>query len=162
MMTMKTPLAALAILAAGAHFALAEVSTDGIAANLQQNGFTNIEIEVGPTEVKAEGYNPNGTKIEVIYDRATGQIRSQETYRARAGADMTQGVSVQTRSEDFSDDDGEDHDSMDDDHSSDREDDHSGSDHETSDHDSGDHDSGDHDSGDHDTGDHDSGGSDDD
>ncbi len=180
-MKMKPTLAALAALAVSAHMAQADVSTDGIAADLQANGFTNVEIKVGPTQVKAEGYNPDGTKIEVVYDRATGKIQKQEMSRTRAGYDMTQGVSVRQQSEDFydgsdddhmddhgddhsgSDDDGMDHDSHDDDHTM------SDSDHGSDDHgsdDSGSHESGSDDGGSHDSGSdgggsHDDGGDDD-
>ncbi|MPQ93971.1 PepSY domain-containing protein [Thioclava sp. JE_KL1] len=159
-MKMKSTLAALAALAVSAHMAQAEVSTDGIAADLQANGFTNVEIKVGPTQVKAEGYNPNGTKIEVVYDRATGKIQKQEMSRTRAGYDMTQGVSVRQQSEDF-------YDGSDDDHMDDHGDDHSGSgdhmddshddDHTTSDSDHGSDDGGSHESGSDDGGSHDSG-----
>ncbi|PFG63512.1 hypothetical protein AXZ77_2119 [Thioclava sp. ES.031] len=173
-MKMKPTLAVFAALAVSAHMAQAEVSTQGIADNLQANGFTNIEIKVGPTQVKAEGYNPDGTKIEVIYDRTTGKIQKQETSRTRAGEDMTQGVSVREQSEDFMnageddhmDDQGDDH-SGSDDHSMDdgSDDDHttSDSDHSSDDSgsdDSGSHDSGSDDGGSHDSGSHDSGGSD--
>ncbi|MEO1949122.1 MULTISPECIES: PepSY domain-containing protein [unclassified Thioclava] len=159
-MKMKSTLAALAALAVSAHMAQAEVSTDGIAADLQANGFTNVEIKVGPTQVKAEGYNPNGTKIEVVYDRATGKIQKQEMSRTRAGYDMTQGVSVRQQSEDF-------YDGSDDDHMDDHGDDHSGSDdhmddshdddHTTSDSDHSSDDGGSHESGSDDGGSHDSG-----
>ncbi|QPZ91411.1 PepSY domain-containing protein [Thioclava electrotropha] len=159
-MKMKSTLVALAALAVSAHMAQAEVSTDGIAADLQANGFTNVEIKVGPTQVKAEGYNPNGTKIEVVYDRATGKIQKQEMSRTRAGYDMTQGVSVRQQSEDF-------YDGSDDDHMDDHGDDHSGSDdhmddshdddHTTSDSDHSSDDGGSHESGSDDGGSHDSG-----
>lgn len=159
-MKMKSTLAALAALAVSAHMAQAEVSTDGIAADLQAHGFTNVEIKVGPTQVKAEGYNPNGTKIEVVYDRATGKIQKQEMSRTRAGYDMTQGVSVRQQSEDF-------YDGSDDDHMDDHGDDHSGSDdhmddshdddHTTSDSDHSSDDGGSHESGSDDGGSHDSG-----
>ncbi|OOY23642.1 hypothetical protein BMI91_14315 [Thioclava sediminum] len=159
-MKMKSTLAALAALAVSAHMAQAEVSTDGIAADLQANGFTNVEIKVGPTQVKAEGYNPNGTKIEVVYDRATGKIQKQEMSRTRAGYDMTQGVSVRQQSEDF-------YDGSDDDHMDDHGDGHSGSDdhmddshdddHTTSDSDHSSDDGGSHESGSDDGGSHDSG-----
>ncbi|OWY04872.1 hypothetical protein B6V73_02055 [Thioclava sp. JM3] len=166
-MKMKSTLAVLAAFAVSAHMAQAEVSTDGIAADLQANGFTSIEIKVGPTQVKAEGYNPDGTKIEVVYDRETGKIQKQETYRTRAGEDMTQGVSVRQQSEDFYDGSEDDHNGSDDqgmDDSSDGDHTMSDSDHGSDDHgsddggsdDSGSDDGGSHDSGSDDGGSHDS------
>lgn len=159
-MKLFNPIAALAALAATAHFASAEVSTQGIVENLQANGFTGIEITVGPSQVKAEGYNPNGTKIEVVYDRATGKIHKQETSRLRAGETIREGVEMQNGSDDFLDDSEDDHDMSDDDSS----DDDGMSDDDGPDHDSSDDDSSDHDSSDDggsDDGASDDGGSDD-
>lgn len=160
-MNMKTPLAILAVLAAGTHFAAAEVSTQGIVDNLQANGFTGIEVTVGPGQVKAEGYNPDGTKIEVVYDRSTGKIQKQEMHRVRSGESIPQGVEMKNGSEDFTDESSDDHDHMGDDSSDDHGDDHGMSSDDGPDHDSSDdHDS--HDSSDDssDSG-HDDSGSDD-
>lgn len=154
-MKLFNPILALAALAASTHFASAEVSTQGIVDNLQANGFTGIEISVGPTQVKAEGYSPEGTKIEVVYDRATGEIQKQETRRMRPGETFRAGVEMDTEDDDFLDDGEDDHDMSDDDGEDDSSDD-DGGDHDSSDDDGGDHDS-DHDSGGDDGGDHDSG-----
>ena len=58
--------------------AFADAFTDSIIADLGAQGYTSIEIENGPTQVKVEASNGT-TEIVLIYDRATGQVLSQET-----------------------------------------------------------------------------------
>ena len=89
----------IAILASSAVFA--DAFTDQIIADLSAQGFTSIQIENGPTQVKVEA--SDGTQeVEFIYDRATGQVISQET--EADDNDGTPGVSVSQSDEDFDED----------------------------------------------------------
>lgn len=85
--------------------AMAEVSTQSIIDDLNARGFGRIEIERGRSQVKVEA--SNGTQeLEVVYDRATGEILKQETERLRPGEDdLRPGVVVRDRTRDFLDDD---------------------------------------------------------
>lgn len=85
--------------------AIAEVSTQSIIDDLNAKGFNRIEIERGLSQVKVEASN-GSQELEVIYDRATGEILKQETERLRAGEDNKRaGVVVRDRARDFLDDD---------------------------------------------------------
>lgn len=100
-------LATAATFAGGA--AWAEVSTQSIIDGFTAQGFTSIEIKRGPTEIKVEA-SDGTTEVEVIYDRETGEVLKQETHTVREGEDMSRGVSVRDRDEDFLDDDDDDDD----------------------------------------------------
>jgi hypothetical protein len=109
---LSATLSAMVVVASGfVASAQAEVSVQGIADNLAANGFTNVEVKVGATQVKAEGVN-NGSKIEVTYDRVTGKIMNQEMSQVRATKRMQVSETTQT----MADDDMEGHDGSDDDH----------------------------------------------
>lgn len=84
--------------------AFAEVSTQSIIDDLNAKGFDRIEIERGPTQVKVEASN-GSQQLEVIYDRANGQIMKQEMERLRVGEDKGRGTTVRDRNADFMDDD---------------------------------------------------------
>ncbi|WGW05669.1 PepSY domain-containing protein [Tropicibacter oceani] len=131
--------------------ALADAFTDQVVAQLQDQGFRTTEIKTRNGQTKFEAVR--GTqKIEVVYDRTTGQVVSQETYFLDAN---DSGSGPQTGGSGSSDDSsGDDHGS--DDHESE---DHGSDDHESDDHGSDDHESDDHGSDDHESDDH---GSDDD
>ncbi|MFN0116044.1 MAG: hypothetical protein ACKVPY_15345 [Paracoccaceae bacterium] len=75
---MKRLLITTAAALVAATMAFADAATDAIVANLQGQGFTAIEIKVGPTQIKAEAAN-GGVVREIIYDRATGAILKDET-----------------------------------------------------------------------------------
>ncbi|MBT8414700.1 MAG: PepSY domain-containing protein [Boseongicola sp.] len=94
--------------------AQADDFSDKIVANLQDLGYGYIEIKNGISQVKVEAIR--GTeKLEVVYDRATGQILKREMERAD-GDDLGQsGVDISTRNRDFLDDDDDDDDDSDDD-----------------------------------------------
>ncbi|MDF2142255.1 PepSY domain-containing protein [Paenirhodobacter sp. CAU 1674] len=156
---MKTTIAIFAASLTLGQAAFAEVSTQSIIDDLSGQGFSAIEIETAPAQVKVEARNGT-TKIEVVYDRETGEILKQEQTRARVrtGEVLAQGVAMRTRAENFLDDDDMDDDVNDDDMSDDEGDDDHGmgghdDDHESDDNDDGDDnddDSGDNDSGDDD------------
>jgi hypothetical protein len=146
------------ILAAGAALwagaVLADAFTDSIVANLQDLGYEFIEIKNGPTQVKVEAIR--GTdKLELIYDRTTGDILKRERERAEADEIGRSGVQIDTRNKDFIDGRDDDDDDGDDDRSGrrggdddDDDDDRSGSGGGDDDHDDDDHD--DDDDDDHD------------
>lgn len=78
----------------------AEVSIQSIVDNLNAEGFSQIEITTGPTQVRAEAYD--GTqRIEVVYDRATGAILRQEQTRERSRTEVQAGVELHTSTQDF-------------------------------------------------------------
>jgi hypothetical protein len=171
-MTRTISIAAFFALMGGTAFA--EINVDSLVADYQAQGFTRIEIRNGLTQTKVEAIR--GTeKVEIILDRASGEVLKTETETVGAFEDKTPGVSIRERKRDFvrtasaeddnSDDDNEDHVSGSDDGADhDAGDDHGGdADHESDggdDHESSGHDSSDHDSSDHDSGGHDGEGSD--
>lgn len=102
-MTMKAMLISMAAIAASAQIAAADVSLQGISDNLKANGFTGVDITVGPSQVRAEGYSPSGTKIDVVYDRATGKIEQQEVSHDRPDPSAPTGLHVTNGTSDFTD-----------------------------------------------------------
>lgn len=105
--------------------AFADAFTDKIVADLSSRGFTSIEIKNGPTQVKVEASRGN-SDVEIVYDRATGQIISQDMDVADDGEDNKTGASV-SHSDDSQDDN---HDDDHDDHDDDHDDDHGDDDHD--------------------------------
>ncbi len=103
--------------------ALADLAPETLATTYQNNGYTNIEVKVGATQLKIEAIKDN-VKIEATYDIATGEIVKSETHAVQAGTTITTTTEIQTDgdSADSSDDgdttksndDGADHDSGDD------------------------------------------------
>lgn len=76
------------------------ITADEVISDFQGQGFTRTEVRVGPTQIKVEGIR--GTeKVEVIYDRATGQVLKTETELVSAGENTAPGVSVRERNRDF-------------------------------------------------------------
>ncbi|MGV6811965.1 MAG: PepSY domain-containing protein [Brevirhabdus sp.] len=122
--TLKSTAAAIAISAAAfGTLAYADQFTDMIVSDLQSNGYEYVELKVGPTQVKAEAVKGD-EKIEVIYDRETGEILSQEVDRADADEIGRTGVEIKNTNEDFADeqDDDDDDDGVDEDDDEDEED----------------------------------------
>ncbi len=160
---MKTKfLHAAAMLMMSATLSNAAITSDDLVAQYQAQGYTRIEIKVGPTLAKVEAIK-DGQKVEVLYDLVTGAILKTETEQVQAGDDVSPGVEVRNVSDEKLDDDkgrgrsdGEDDDDSNDDNDDDSGDDDSGDD------DGGDDDSGDDDSGDDDGGDDDGDDGDDD
>ena len=125
--------------------ALAAVDTDALVADLQQQGYSWIEVKRGPTQIEVEAVR--GTKkIETVYDIATGAVLDHETDRASRREQSRTGVKVRDSLRDFEDRDDDDHwdddDRRDDDRDDrhDRDDDRDDHDHDRDDHD---HDRGD-------------------
>lgn len=101
----------------------AAIDTDGLVAGYQADGYTAIEVTRGPNQTKVEAVR-GGSKVEVVYDNATGAALKSEHDTAEADDDIKPGVSVRDRNRDFTGDD----DSADDNGSDDNGSDDSGSD----------------------------------
>jgi len=99
----KTLLATTATLALASTPALAQSATDQIVADLQSQGFTYVEVQEGPSQIKVEAVR-DGMKLEVIYDSATGEILRQETEVAEGEYATRTGVEIESDDEDFIDD----------------------------------------------------------
>ena len=150
-----------------ASMSFAAVTANDLVTAYQAKGYTRIEVKTGLTQIKVEAVKGN-TKVEVIYDAASGAILDQETSRAARG-DRGTGVEISTEARDFlsgggssddngddngddaNDDDGPHHDAGDDDHGSDDgDDDGSDDDNDNQDDDAGDDDGDDDHGGDRD------------
>jgi len=116
------PIAAAFALWMGA--AQADPFNDAIIENLTGLGYEFIEIKNGPTQVKVEAIR-GSEKLEIIFDRATGNILKQEMETPDSDEIGLSGVEIDTRNEDFLDhhDIGDDHDDDDDDDDDDNDDD---------------------------------------
>lgn len=102
-----------------ATMSFAAVTADSLVTAYQAQGYTRIEVKTGPTQIKVEAVKGT-TKVEVIYDAATGAILDQETSRAKR-KDRGTGVEVSTENRDFLNANGHDNngDNGNDDHGSD-------------------------------------------
>ena len=100
-----TVAAAFALWSAAAQ---ADDFTDTVIERYQEMGFQFIEVKRGPSQLKVEAIMPDGRKVEVVYDRATGEILKQENERVGADEAGRTGVDVDVRREDFLDDDEDD------------------------------------------------------
>jgi phosphopantothenoylcysteine synthetase/decarboxylase len=147
-------------LSAGAAFAA--IDAKQLADAYLAEGYSYVEVKVGPTQTKLEAIKET-RKVEVIYDNATGAILKQEFEDAGDDYIGRSGVEIEDEDKDFLDgddddgDDDEDDDDEDDDDEGDDEDE--GDDDEDEDDDDEDDNSG-HGGGD-DEGDDDEGGEDD-
>lgn len=147
---MKRIFALAAALALSGSMAFAAITADDVVKTYKDAGYTRIEVKTGPTQIKVEAIK-QGAKIEVVYDKETGDVVKTESYTLDPSVVVDPGVQIRTTTKDFedgddSDDDGEDDDKDDDgedDSDDDRDDD--GSDDDGSDDDSSDDDSDDSD-----------------
>lgn len=136
------PLAAAFAIWCGA--ANADAFTDAIISDLQGQGYGFIEVKDSPSFVKVEAIR--GTeKLEVIYDRSTGEILKQEIEGADSDEIGRNGVDVRSVGDDDiggldNDDDDEDRDDDEDNSGSESDDDHDDDDDDNDDDDDGDHD----------------------
>ncbi len=89
------------------------LTTNEVVSDLQGQGYTRVEVKVGPTQMKVEAIR-GSEKLEIIYDTVSGRVLKSETEQVGAGENTAPGVSVRERGEDFvevrssSDDDGSD------------------------------------------------------
>lgn len=119
--------------------AFGAITSDSVISDFQSQGFTRVEVKVGPTQMKVEAIR--GTeKVEVIYDIASGAVLKREVGTVGPLENTTPGVQVRDRGRDFlrggddssdddngDDDNGDDDNGDDDDSDDDDDDDNSGS-----------------------------------
>jgi hypothetical protein len=111
-----------AVLALSAGAAFAAIDGNRLAKDYLAEGYTWVEVKVGPTQTKVEAVK-DGRKVEVIYDNATGDIIKQENETADDDDLGRSGMQVRTVKKDFEDDeDDDDEDDEDDDEDDDDED----------------------------------------
>lgn len=118
-MSLKSKLiASTAFLALGASIAHAEITADQLAAAYAEYDY--VEVKTGPTQIKVEATSGNRT-LEVVYDRATGEIIQSEIETADADDRGRRGVEFDNEDSNFVDDDENDDDENDDDEDDDDE-----------------------------------------
>ena len=81
--------------------ATAAITPDQLITAYRNQGYTSVEVKLGPTQIKVEAVSGR-QKIEVIYDRETGTILSKERSLA-TGDDLTGGVEIGKSDDDFID-----------------------------------------------------------
>ena len=82
--------------------ALADSSmADDVVARLQADGYQFIEVKNGLTQIKVEAVRGN-EKLELIFDRETGEVLKRETESAGNDAGRT-GLEISSRARDFVD-----------------------------------------------------------
>ena len=91
------------VLAAGLAFmaqSAVALTAEEVVADYQGQGFTRVEVRVGPTQIKVEAIRGD-QKVEVIYDSATGRALKTETETVEAGENTAPGVRIREQSRDF-------------------------------------------------------------
>lgn len=92
------PFSLFLLLSGGA--ASAQVDVNALAADLQAQGFTRIEMRETPNQLKVEAIR--GTeKVETIYDKSTGAVLKTETEKVGVFENTSPGVTLQQRNRDF-------------------------------------------------------------
>lgn len=138
--------------ALSANTAFAAINPETLAASYLAEGYTYVEVKVGPTQTKLEAIKGD-RKVEVVYDNASGAVVESEFDDADDDYEGRTGVEIEAVAGDFSDnetdDDGDDQDGDDQDgddgDGDDRDDDQDGDDDEGRDDDSKDDDDDDND-----------------
>ena len=91
----------------GPLFATDSAFNQKVVEDLQAQGYDFIEIKNGLTQIKVEAIR--GTeKLEIVYDRETGEVLKREVQRAASGEVGRSGIEIDTRNRDFLDDDEDD------------------------------------------------------
>lgn len=85
------------IFAAG--FACAATTADQLVSAYQADGYTTIEVTTGTGQIKVEAVRDT-TKVEVVYDAASGAILRQEQSSVPA-SEAGQGVEMKSAKRDF-------------------------------------------------------------
>lgn len=129
-----------------ANMALASVTPAALAAAYQAEGYSDVHVTQGPSQIKVEAVRDHA-RVEVVYDATSGAILKQEDSVARgAGSGVTK---IAATDKDFLDDSGSDPEDLNDDagddngtggeteHESEHESEHDGGDHGGSGHDGG-------------------------
>lgn len=94
----RTLLLTVAMIFAGS--VASALTPDEVVADFQEQGYTRIEVTVGPTQIKVEAIKGD-EKVETIYDAETGSVLKSETEAIDAGEDTTPGVELRERRRDF-------------------------------------------------------------
>jgi len=95
--------------ALSANMAFAAVDPNALVAEFQAQGYTSIEVTVGPTQTRVEAVR-EGEKVETIYDTATGVILQQEIETPDEDDLDDLGFEIEFEDEDFLDGDDDDED----------------------------------------------------
>ncbi len=137
--------------ALSANMAFAAIDAQALADSYIAEGYTYVEVKVGPTQTKLEAVKGD-RKVEVVYDNATNDIIKQEFEAADSDYIGRTGIEIDTSNKDFEDgdDDENDDDEMDDDENDDDESDDDEDDDEDDDSDESDDDEDDSDESDDD------------
>lgn len=145
-MKLKTKLMMFTAAAAlSANMAFAAINPETLAQSYLAEGYSYVEVKVGPTQTKLEAVKGN-RKVEVIYDNATSQIIKSEFEDADDDYVGRAGVKIEDSDKDFEDArDDEDDEGDDDENDDDENDDDEGDDDDSDDDDEGDDDEGDDD-----------------
>lgn len=127
-------LSASLVLSAGIASAL---TTDEVVKSYTDAAYSSIEVTESPSYIKVEAIK-DGVKLEIVYDKASGEVLSREQSRASARDAAKTGLEVRSVGSDADvgdDDDSSDDndDSSDDNDDSSDDDDDSGSDHDSDD-----------------------------
>lgn len=102
-MKLKTKLMMFTAAAAlSANMAYAAINPQTLADAYLAEGYTYVEVKVGPTQTKLEGVKGD-RKVEVIYDNASGQIIKQEFEDAGDDYVGRTGVEIEDTDRDFED-----------------------------------------------------------
>lgn len=124
-MKLKTKLMMFtAATALSANMAFAAIDAQALAASYIAEGYTYVEVKVGPTQTKLEAIKGD-RKAEVIYDNATEAVIKSEFEDADDDYIGRTGIEIDTSDDDFEDgdDDENDDDENDDDENDDDEND---------------------------------------
>lgn len=97
---MKKTLISAVVATVASTMAMAQSATDQIIDDLSSQGFQRIEIDNGIGQIKVEAIR-GAQKLEVVYDRASGNILKQEVERVDADDDTRPGVEIRNRDRDF-------------------------------------------------------------
>jgi hypothetical protein len=60
------------------------LSVDEVVAGLRAEGYSRVEVKMGPTQMKVEAIR-GMQKLEIVYDRTTGAVLKTEVESVRPG-----------------------------------------------------------------------------
>ncbi len=86
-----------------ATMAFGAITSDQLATQFQADGYSFISIKTGITQIKVEAVK-DGTRYEMVYDIATGNVIDSETYAIGPINGTDPGVIVRVVARDFEDD----------------------------------------------------------
>ena len=102
-MTLKAKLMMFtAAVAFSATMASAAITANDVVATYQSQGYSYVQVKDGISQIKVEAIK-DGVKLEVIYDKASGNVIRQESGAADASEATRSGVEVQQTNRDFDD-----------------------------------------------------------